>query len=561
LASPAVASLPAIEVLVMRFACVLALCGILSLGSTLLAQSKDEKPAAAQAEVSYYKDIRPLFAQHCQGCHQPAKAQGGFIMTSHDQLLKAGESEKPAVVPGKPDDSHIVQQITPKGEKRPAMPREKDPLSEREVDLIKKWIAQGAKDDTPASAKARLVDAEHPPTYAQPAVITAVDYSPDGALLAVAGYHEVLLHKADGSGLVARLVGLSERVQSLAWSPDGKQLAVTGGNPGRFGEVQVWEIKRKTINLAAHAEPLTRIGLSMPVVEVPAGLALASFPFRDVLGFGEVPTTEVTETRLRLSHPVTYDTIYGVSWSHDGTKIAFGCADNSVRAIDAKTGKQILFQGAHSDWVMGTCFSRSDLFVVSISRDRSMKLTEVATQRFNDNITSITPGALKGGLLTVDIRPGRERKMVPPSPDSVDKRPVLYDELLIAGSDGVPRLYKMHRSVKRVIGDDANRVREFEGLPGRIFAARFSPDGKRFVAGSSLDGKGEARVYNVDDGKVICKLEGEHGAIYAVAFHPNGTQVATAGFDGVVRLNDAATGKLIKEFSPFPGKSVAAGAR
>jgi len=37
------------------------------------------------------------------------------------------------------------------------------------------------------------------------------------ALLAVAGYHEVLLHKADGSGIVGRLVGLSERIQSLAF--------------------------------------------------------------------------------------------------------------------------------------------------------------------------------------------------------------------------------------------------------------------------------------------------------------------------------------------------------
>ena len=84
-----------------------------------------------------------------------------------------------------------------------------------------KWIAQGAKDDTPASHR-DIVDAEHPPVYTLPPVITALDYSPDGNLLAVSGYHEVLLHKADGSGLVARLVGLSERIQSLAFSPDGK---------------------------------------------------------------------------------------------------------------------------------------------------------------------------------------------------------------------------------------------------------------------------------------------------------------------------------------------------
>ena len=69
-------------------------------------------------------------------------------------------------------------------------------------------------------------------------------------LLAVAGFHEVLLHKGDGSGLVARLVGLSERVQSVAFSPDGKWLAAAGGSPGRFGEVQLWDVGTRKLKLS-----------------------------------------------------------------------------------------------------------------------------------------------------------------------------------------------------------------------------------------------------------------------------------------------------------------------
>jgi WD40 repeat protein len=74
------------------------------------------------------------------------------------------------------------------------------------------------------------------------------------------------------------------------------------------------------------------------------------------------------------------------------------------------------------------------------------------------------------------------------------------------------------------------------------------------VAGSSLEGKGEARIYSVDEGKVLARLEGDLGPIYAVAFHVSGEVVAVAGFQGVVRLHDAATGKLIKEFAPAPIK-------
>jgi len=439
------------------------------------------KDAKVPDQVSYYKDVRPIFQLHCQGCHQPAKAQGGFVMTGYAELFKKSDHDLPGVVAGQPTKSMIVTQITPQGGKPPEMPRGKDPLLPRDVSLITRWIAQGAKDDTPASGRDVLIDMDHPPVYLLPPVITAVAYSPDGSLLAVSGYHEILLHKAEG-GLVGRLVGLSERVQSLAFSPDGKWLAATGGNPGRVGEVQIWEVAKK---------------------------------------------------KLKLSLPITYDTVYGASWSHDGTKLAFGCSDNSLRVIDPVTGRQILFQGGHGDWVLDTVFSKDASHVVSVSRDMSMKLTEVITQRLVDNITSITPGALKGGLMAVDRHPTR-------------------DDLLIGGSDGAPKIYQMYRTKARQIGDDFNLIRRFADMPGRIFAVKYNKDGSRIIAGSSSDGKGEVRIYQSADAKLVSKLEGMKGGTYAVAFRPDGKQVVSAGFDGVVRLSDPNTGKLIREFVPCP---------
>jgi Planctomycete cytochrome C/WD domain, G-beta repeat len=466
----------------------------------VLCAADPTEPKKIPDTVSYYRDVRPVFQHHCQGCHQPAKPLGGYIMTSHADLLKPGEHELRGVVPGDPAKSHVVEQIVGAPGKKARMPKGKDPLGDHDVELIKKWIAQGAKDDTPATAR-DLVDAEHPPVYNLPPVITSLDYSPDGSLLAVNGFHEVLIHKGDGSGLAARLVGLSECVQSVAFSPDGKLLAVGGGSPGRFGEIQIWDVEKH---------------------------------------------------KLKLSVPTTYDTVYGVSWSHDSTKIAYGCADNTLRAIDAATGKQILFQGAHSDWVLGTVFSRDSRFVVSISRDRSMKLTEVTTQRFIDNITSITPGALKGGLLCVARNPKKPDVVVKNTAVGTDMTEKLYDELVIAGADGAPRLFKMHRTQKRVINDDFNKIRDYAPMSGRIFALAFSQDGAFFAAGSSLDGKGEVRVYQTADGKVVSKLENLPSGIHALAYKSNGTAIASGGFDGTVRLSDPQTGKVIKEFVPVP---------
>ena len=56
--------------------------------------------------VEYFRDVRPIFQEHCQGCHQPAKRGGEYVMTAFDQLLKGGESAEAACPHGStPQDS------------------------------------------------------------------------------------------------------------------------------------------------------------------------------------------------------------------------------------------------------------------------------------------------------------------------------------------------------------------------------------------------------------------------------------------------------------------------
>ena len=477
-----------------------------------LAAAADAAPKPGEP-VSYYKHIRPILQGACHGCHQPAKAKGGYVMTEFAALLKGGEDDGAGIVPGKPGESAVVKNITPGADGKAEMPKKGDPLKPTEIALISQWISEGAKDDTPANVVQRY-SPEHPPVYLQPPGINSLAWSPDGQTLAIAGFHEIILHKSDGSAPSGRLIGLSERITAVRYSPDGKYLAATGGLPARMGEVQVWQ---------------------------------------------------TADAKLKLSVPVTFDTTYGVSWSPDSKLVAFGCAtDKSLRAIDVETGAQVLFMASHDDWVLDSVFSTKGDHVISVGRDQTAKLTELATQRFMDNLTSITPGALKGGLAAIDRHPQR-------------------DEILVGGADGVPQIYRMVRLVQRRIGDNSNLVKRFPPMEGRIWSVHYSADGKRVLAASSLDGKGAVNIYSADFdtalpdnikgifGKVSTDRNPQENAagekyqtegatllhhvalpcgIYTAQFSPDGTRVAAAGQDGLVRLISTADGKVVKEFLP-----------
>lgn len=478
------------------------------LAAAASAAPKKEETIDPSKPVSFYKHIRPILQANCTGCHQPAKAKGDYIMTDFAKLLAGGE-EGSAIVPGKPEQSNLLKVSMPNAEGKVEMPPKGDPLHESQVALIKKWIAEGAKDDTPASAMAHY-DMEHPPVYVTAPAVTSLEHSPDGSMIAVAGYHEVLVHNADGSGIVTRLVGLAERIQKLAWSPDGKRILVTGGSPARMGEIQIWDVAAK---------------------------------------------------KLELSKSLTFDTLYGASWSPDGKFIAVGCGDNGLRAFEAASGREVVFMGSHSDWVLDTVWGLEGKLIASCGRDMSVKLTEVATQRFVDNITSITPGALKGGVQALARHPQR-------------------NEILIGGTDGVPAIYRMERITKRVIGDNANLIRRFPAMQGRIFGVDFAPDGKRIAAGASHEGSGAVNLYSSEYDstlpdavkKIVETVNGKGKelddwvtqnvkqlsstpmpcGIFTVSFSPDGKSVAAAGQDGRIRLIDAATGKVAKEFPSVP---------
>ncbi len=94
--------------------------------------------------IDYSADVKPIFNKKCISCHGGVTAKGGFSLLFEEEALGNTESGKPAIIPGDPDGSEMIRRLTIKDPEE-RMPYKHEPLSKEEIDILKKWIRQGAK--------------------------------------------------------------------------------------------------------------------------------------------------------------------------------------------------------------------------------------------------------------------------------------------------------------------------------------------------------------------------------------------------------------------------------
>jgi hypothetical protein len=105
--------------------------------------------SAADREVLFNRDIRPILNTSCTGCHGGVKKSAGVSFIYRDEALGVSANGKKIIIPGDPDNSEVVKRIT-STDSRHVMPpahgdHARDPLKPQEIELIKEWIRQGAK--------------------------------------------------------------------------------------------------------------------------------------------------------------------------------------------------------------------------------------------------------------------------------------------------------------------------------------------------------------------------------------------------------------------------------
>jgi hypothetical protein len=94
--------------------------------------------------VDFNTQVKPIFNNKCISCHGGVKRKAGFSLLFRSEAMANTESGKPAIIPGKPDQSELIRRIT-LNDPEERMPYKHEPLSKNEIDILRRWIREGAQ--------------------------------------------------------------------------------------------------------------------------------------------------------------------------------------------------------------------------------------------------------------------------------------------------------------------------------------------------------------------------------------------------------------------------------
>ncbi|RRR73978.1 MAG: NACHT domain-containing protein [Candidatus Viridilinea halotolerans] len=374
--------------------------------------------------------------------------------------------------------------------------------------------------------------------------VRALTFSPNGSYLASGGEDQAIrLWRSSDYQPHAMLREPENRVRALAFSPDGGVLA----SGSHDQNVRLWSLADGQCHslFQGHINQLRCMALS------PDGQTLA-------VGVAEtIYLLDPQSGALRHSLRGHQEWIQALAFSADGTLLASGSDDETIRLWRLPAGTPHATLRGHHGWVQAVAFSPGGRQLFSSSADWSVRCWDVASGACLHTITShrhhvwtlavspdgrwLASGGADGEIQLWDRGAGRVARVL------VGQHGAIWSlafspnatQLASSGQDGVIQLWDVQQGKCH---------RQLSGHAQRVVAIALSPDGATLISGSD---DRTVRLWDLTSGACLHTMHGHSRAVVAVAFSRDGSEASSGSEDGSVRVWSVVTGHNLRSM-PMP---------
>ncbi|MCY2980414.1 MAG: hypothetical protein NTU79_17245 [Planctomycetota bacterium] len=357
--------------------------------------SQSDEPSANQ--LVSYDAVQVVFRKHCASCHNEDQPRGDLILTSFDKVM-AGSSSGPVVVPGSVAESPLYTLAAHLDS--PKMPPNKPRISQRELNLIERWINTGLKEEVNSSIAKLPMDSETIVTsdtkqqtvtsslrrLSQATPILAVAAHPSDPVAAVAGFHQVVLIRTDTGEIQAQAIDIGQRdVSALRFSQDGKRLFIAAGIAGGSGTVMVlnWHEQKWLPNVGDELDTIASLDCNHDSSMLAIGTTSRV-----------VKTLRVDSGEQLNAHRKHTDWVLSVAFSPDGLLLASGDRFGGIHVWESESGTEFAGLRGHSGGITGLSWSRDGNQLASSSLDGTVRVWDMHTLHSVERWVAHDKGAL-----------------------------------------------------------------------------------------------------------------------------------------------------------------------
>jgi WD40 repeat protein/tRNA A-37 threonylcarbamoyl transferase component Bud32 len=411
-----------------------------------------------------------------------------------------------------------------------------------------RWIATGGKDGTVRLWDAGTGAAVRTAARYDDGYVMALAFSPDGQQLAFTGGTGNIFAARPAAVCVLDLVtgrqrsltGHTSTVSGLAFSPDGRWITTAS-----------WD---GTVRIArTDSDGELRPLLAAPSQEAPAAVAFSPDGRCVAMGGGnatrgQMQVVDVASGRVVLRHEGHSQFVRAVAYSPDGRRIATASFDSTVKLWPAQAVPEFISLEGHKQAVWAVAVSPDGKYAATGSLDQTARVWELESGR---PVATVEVGFPVVSLaFTVD---GRSLATV--GPEATARVWPLFESraepLVLRGHTGVVLAVAVDPQGRWIAtGAKDGTARLWDARTGEcrrtlvghghwVTTVAFSPVGSRVATGSA---DRTARLWDAATGRCLSVLRGHAGAVLRVVFSPDGRRIATAGGDCTARLWDASTG-------------------